>query len=73
MSLLGALASGAVAAAVLAILPQPQGSGRVVVLSLELTLACAAALGTYLAYSRVVRLPELPRTVGLLRAAIRPG
>ena len=42
-------------------------------LALALTVASGAALVVYLAYSRLVRLPELPRTLGLLRAALRPG
>lgn len=73
LSLLGAVASGLVAAVVLAIIPDASGAGRLVGLTIELVLASAAALAVYLAYSRLLRLPELPRTIGLLRAARRPG
>jgi putative peptidoglycan lipid II flippase len=73
LSLLGALAAGAVAAVVLFLVPAPPGVGRVVGLALQLSLAVGAALLVYLAWSRLVRLPELPRTIGLLRSALRPG
>ncbi len=73
ISLLGAMASGLVAAVVLAITPDASGAGRLVGLTIELVLASTAALAVYVAYSRLVRLPELPRTIGLLRAALRPG
>ena len=73
VSLVGALVAALAAAAVLSIVPTLAGSAVFVGLALALTVASAAALLVYLAYSRVVRLPELPRTVGLLRAALRPG
>jgi putative peptidoglycan lipid II flippase len=73
LSLVGATAAGLVAAATLLVLPVPAGTGRVIALGLQVLLASAAALLIYLGYSRVMRLPELPRTVGLLRSALRPG
>jgi len=73
ISLVGAVAAALVAAGVLAVSPSPEGSGRALILAVELILAAGAALAVYLAYSRVVHLPELPRTIGLLRAALRPG
>jgi hypothetical protein len=51
----------------------PGDTGRALTLGLELLLASAAAVAVYLAYSRLLRLPELPRTIGLLRSALRPG
>ena len=39
--------------------------------AVELSLATAAGLGVYVLYSRIVRLPELPRSVDLFRSAIR--
>jgi putative peptidoglycan lipid II flippase len=72
-SLVGSLAAGLVAAAILAIMPVPGDTGRALTLGLELLLASAAAGAVYLAYSRLLRLPELPRTIGLLRSALRPG
>ncbi len=71
-SLVGALAAGLAAAAVLALLPVPGVTGRAVTLGLELLLASVAALAVYVTYSWLVRLPELPRTIGLLRSALRP-
>jgi putative peptidoglycan lipid II flippase len=73
VSLVGAVVAALAAAAVLSVAPTLDGSAVFVSLALALTIASAAALLVYLAYSRVVRLPELPRTVGLLRAALRPG
>lgn len=73
LSLVGAAAAGLVAAAILLVLPVPAGTGRVLALGLQLLLASAAALLIYLGYSRVMRLPELPRTIGLLRSALRSG
>jgi hypothetical protein len=54
-------------------MPVPEGLGRVVGLTLDLALASSAGLAVYLAWSRLLRLPELPRTVGLLRSALRAG
>jgi putative peptidoglycan lipid II flippase len=73
ISLVGALAAALAAAVVLALVPSSDGTAVFLGLALTLTLASAAALGVYLAYSRVVRLPELSRTIGLLRAAMRTG
>jgi putative peptidoglycan lipid II flippase len=39
----------------------------------ELVLATVAAGAGYLLYSRLVRLPELPRALGLLRSALHRG
>jgi putative peptidoglycan lipid II flippase len=72
-SLVGALAAGLTAAIVLAVTPIPTGLTPALGLLLGLIIASAAAVLVYLAYSRLVRLPELPRTVGLLRSALRPG
>jgi putative peptidoglycan lipid II flippase len=72
LSLVGALGAALLAAAVLALAPDPMTLG-LVGLALELALAGAVAVIVYVAYSRAVRLPELPRTVGLLRSALRPG
>jgi putative peptidoglycan lipid II flippase len=73
VSLVGALAAGFAAALLLTVTPVPAGLTPALGLVLGLTMASAAAVIVYLAYSRVVRLPELPRTVGLLRSALRPG
>ena len=54
------------------LLPVPGVTGRAVTLGLELLLASVAALAVYVTYSWLVRLPELPRTIGLLRSALRP-
>jgi putative peptidoglycan lipid II flippase len=72
-SLVGALAAGLVAALVIGVMPVPDGLATVLSLVLVLTVSTAAALVVYLAYSRLVRLPELPRTVSLVRSALRPG
>jgi hypothetical protein len=69
----GAIAAGLAAALVLGLLPVPEALGRVIGLTLDLALASIAGLAVYLAWSRLVRLPELPRTVGLLRSALRSG
>jgi putative peptidoglycan lipid II flippase len=73
VSLVGAVVAALAAAAVLSVTPPFDGTAVFVSLAIALIVASAAALLVYLAYSRVVRLPELPRTVGLLRAARRPG
>lgn len=73
LSLVGAIAAGLAAALVLGLLPVPEALGRVIGLTLDLALASIAGLAVYLAWSRLVRLPELPRTVGLLRSALRSG
>jgi putative peptidoglycan lipid II flippase len=72
VSLVGAAISALAAAAVLGLTPT-LGDAVFLGLALSLTVASGAALVVYLAYSRLVRLPELPRTLGLLRAAFRPG
>jgi putative peptidoglycan lipid II flippase len=48
-------------------------SGSALVTALRLTAAGVVAGLVYLLYSRIVRLPELPRTLSLLRSALRPG
>ena len=48
------------------------GSGFIA-LSVQLAIAVLAAGVVYLLYSRLVRLPELPRTIDLLRSARRSG
>jgi putative peptidoglycan lipid II flippase len=73
VSLVGAVAAAIAAGVVLSLVPAPDGVSVFLGLALTLTLASAAALLVYLAYSRIVRIPELPRTVGLLRAAVRTG
>jgi uncharacterized membrane-anchored protein len=60
-----------VAAGVLALDVIPEDAPRVAGLIVELVAASAAGLAVYLLYSRVMRLPELPRTMGLLRSALR--
>ena len=71
-SLLGAVMAALVAAAILSLDLAPEGLSRVAGLIIELTLMGGAGLAVYLLYSRVVRLPELSRALGLLRSAIRP-
>ncbi len=73
IGLLGASLAGATAAIVLTLVPSVAALGRMGGLAIDLTLASAAALGVYVLFSRLAHLPELPRTVGLLRTAIRPG
>ncbi len=63
LSLVGAVIAGLVAAGVLALGITPEGLSRVVGLIIELTLAAAAGLAVYVLYSRLVRLPELERSV----------
>ena len=60
-----------VAAGVLALDGTVFGGAGLVALLLQLGLASLAATVVYLLYSRLVRLPELPRTVGLLRSALQ--
>jgi putative peptidoglycan lipid II flippase len=72
-SALGALGAGIAAAVVLAVTPVPPAITSALGLLLLLTMASAAAIVVYLAYSYLAGLPELPRTIGLLRAARRPG
>ncbi len=69
--LAGALLAALVAAGVLALDLVPVDLSRVVSLILELVLASGAGLAVYLLYSRLVRLPELPRAIDLARSAIR--
>jgi putative peptidoglycan lipid II flippase len=69
-SLLGAVVAALVAAGVLALGLAPDDIPRVVGLVIELTAASGAGLVVYLLYSRAVRLPELPRTIGLLRSGL---
>jgi putative peptidoglycan lipid II flippase len=70
MSLVGALIAALVAAGVLALDVVPDGLPAAVGLALDLGLASGAGLAAYLLYSRAVRLPELSRTIGLLRSAL---
>ncbi len=72
LSLLGAVMAALAAAAVLALDLPPADLSRVAGLIIELTLMGGAGVAVYLLYSRVVRLPELSRALGLLRSAIRP-
>jgi putative peptidoglycan lipid II flippase len=73
ISFLGALLAAGAGAVVLAITADAVGGAGVVALLLQLGAASIAAGGVYLLYSRLVRLPELPRTIGLIRSAMRPG
>jgi putative peptidoglycan lipid II flippase len=70
VSLVGAVVAGLVAAGVLALGLVPDEWARVPALIVELALASGAGLAVYLLYSRAVSLPELPRTIGLLRSAL---
>ncbi|CAN5649879.1 murein biosynthesis integral membrane protein MurJ [soil metagenome] len=72
-SLGGALLSAVAAAVVLAALPVASLGGGASGLAIQLTLVALSSGGCYLLYSRLMRLPELPRTLGLLRSALRPG
>ncbi len=71
LSVVGAVIAALVAAGVLALDLAPESLSRVLALIVDLTLASAAGLGVYVLYSRLVRLPELPRSVDLARSAIR--
>ncbi|MEX1334598.1 MAG: lipid II flippase MurJ, partial [Candidatus Limnocylindrales bacterium] len=71
ISMAGAVLAGTTAAIVLSLDLLPADLGRVLSLSIELTLASSAGLAVYLLYSRLVRLPELPRALDLTRSAIR--
>lgn len=73
VSLVGAVVAALVAAGILALDLVPSDIPEWLGLLLELTLASAAGLGVYLLYSRAVRIPELPRTIGLLRSALHRG
>jgi len=71
LSLAGAMLAGLVAAMVLSLGVVPADFPRVVTLLIELVAASAVGLGVYLLYSRLVRLPELPRAIDLGRSALR--
>ena len=71
LSLGGAILAGLVAAIVLSLGVVPEDLSRVVTLIIELIAASAAGLAVYLLYSRLVRLPELPRAIELGRSALR--
>jgi putative peptidoglycan lipid II flippase len=71
VSLVGALAAGVVGMLVISV-SGDLATGWIGIL-VQLVLATLAGGGVYLLYSRLVRLPELPRTLSLLRSAIRPG
>jgi hypothetical protein len=49
------------------------GSSSLVGLVVELGLAGAAGVGVYLAWSRVLRLPELTTVTGLAKTVLRRG
>lgn len=72
--LVGALLAAAVAAGVATVLGTALGDvppwGRAAV---ELGAGGLSAVVVYLLYSRAVRLPELPRAIGLARSALRRG
>ena len=70
-SLVGAVLAALAAAGVLALDLVPADLSRVVSLIIELVLASGAGLVVFLLYSRLVRLPELPRAIDLGRSAIR--
>ncbi len=70
MSLVGALIAALVAAGVLALDLVPDGLPAAIGLALDLGLTAGSGLAAYLLYSRAVRLPELSRTIGLLRSAL---
>jgi putative peptidoglycan lipid II flippase len=72
-SLLGAVVAALLAGGVLALDVAPVGMPVFVGLLLELMLAGGVGLAGYLLYSLAVRLPELPRTIGLLRSALHRG
>jgi putative peptidoglycan lipid II flippase len=67
--LAGAVAFGTVRLTELGLGTDPGKAGLV----LQVGLATLAAAAVYLLYSRVVRVPELPRTLGLIRSAFRRG
>jgi putative peptidoglycan lipid II flippase len=71
LSAVGAVVAALIAALVLGLGLAPDTWARVPTLIVELTLASVAGLAVYLLYSRLVRLPELPRTIDLFRAAVR--
>jgi putative peptidoglycan lipid II flippase len=73
ISLLGALLAALSAGVILAIVADPDADPAVLTLLWQLFLASTVAAAVYLLYSRLTRLPELPRTIGLLRSALRPG
>ena len=70
-SIVGAVMAALVALGVLALDLVPADLSRVVGLIIELAIASGGGLAVYLLYSRLVRLPELPRAVDLARSAIR--
>jgi putative peptidoglycan lipid II flippase len=72
-SLGGALLAGIAAAVTLWLAGSGAGAEGVLAITLRLTAASLVAGLVYLLYSRLVRLPELPMTLSLLRSAARPG
>jgi len=70
-SLAGAAIAALIAAGLLALDLVPEGYGRVPTLLAQLILSAGVGLVVYLLYSRVVRMPELPRSIDLFRSAIR--
>jgi putative peptidoglycan lipid II flippase len=71
LSILGAVIAGLVAFGVLSLDLVPDDLSRVVTLIIELVAASSAGLAIFVLYSRLVRLPELPRAIDLGRSAIR--
>ena len=71
ISLVGAVIAALLAAAILSIDGAVFGTTGYFALLAQLIIAALVATAAYLLYSRLVRLPELPRTIGLLRSAIR--
>jgi putative peptidoglycan lipid II flippase len=70
-SILGAVIAGLVTFGVLSLDLVPDDLARVVTLIIELVAAAGAGLAIFVLYSRLVRLPELPRVIELGRSAIR--
>ena len=73
ISLVGAVLAALSAGIILVIVTDPEATASFFMSLWQLALAAAVAAAVYLLYSRIVRLPELPRTVGLIRSALRPG
>ena len=71
LSLGGAALAAVAAAVVLAWWQTPDGWSRALDLVVLLTLVAVASIVVYVLYSRLVRLPELPRSIDLFRSAVR--
>ena len=72
ISLLGAILAALSAGIVLAVVVEPEAGTGILTLVWQLSVASAVAAAVYVLYSRLARLPELPRTIGLIRSAVRP-